>query len=137
MRMRLLTIALVSVSLGGATLWPQLPTERVPAQDQVRKLVHDFVVANERHYSEERAYTDDVEKLQATYRWPHADSVKLSIWLRPDGQGFQVVGTHVRLGLDRGCAVFLGDVEPVSTPGGIFPEDQGRARIIACDDFPG
>jgi len=130
-------MALASLSLGGATLWAQLPPERVSVHDQVQKVVHNFAVANEWHYSEHRTYSDDVEQLQARYRWPDADSVALSIWLRPDGQGYQVVGTHVRVGLDRGCALYVGDVEPISTPQGEFPEDGERSRSIACDDFPG
>ncbi len=143
MRTRLLTIALVSASLGGATLWAQLPAERtsapderVSAHDQVQKVVHNFAIANEFHYSENRRYTDDIVQLQERFRWTHADSVNLSIWVRPDGQGYQVVGTHVRFGLTRGCAIFAGDVDPVATPGGQLPEDQGRSRRIACDDFP-
>lgn len=131
--MKRIVLCILSVGLVGCTVNNPNPVEIGAALAQVEKELHNFHVANEWHYYEVRAYTDDLAQLRGEggVGWTFPDSVRIEV-LGVGKDWYRVKGTHVRLGPKLGCAFAWGKFEGrLSTPGGL-PFEGGNQ--ILCDE---
>jgi hypothetical protein len=98
----------------------------IRAERLIAELRRDLERSAERqivHYLDEQAFSSSLEGL----RLPLEDGVVLS--LTGSEEGWSATASHVALGEDRGCAVFLGSVPAPTDP--VRPPAPGQ---VACTD---
>ena len=92
--------------------------------DVMRETLRDYLSAQEVYYSQHETYTSNVADIVVA-----SERARIEI-LTADERGHAAVISHED-NADAGCAVFVGNVAPPSTPGGRVAEREG---VVTCDE---